>query len=121
VREIDSKVLRQKDETIWDAFFKSRIRSYLFWYIVAYVFATIYSCLRYNRPIAYNFFPIKLFPFLLARNMGGLFYKLANKDACSEKKIKKQFEMMFVLFGVTAIVVVALYKITGIDLLWMIL
>lgn len=46
---------------------------------------------------------------------------MQTKMLAQRKKLKKQFEMMFVLFGVTAIVVVALYKITGIDLLWMIL
>ena len=29
MRKIDSKVLRQKDETVWDTFFKSKIRSFM--------------------------------------------------------------------------------------------
>ena len=102
-------------------FFKSKIRSYFIWYIVGYIIVTIYSCLRYNRPIIYNFFPIKLLPLILARNIGFVLYKCANKESCSVEKFKREFEMMFIFVVMACITMVFVYKITGIDLLWMIL
>ena len=71
----DSKLSEKKEETVWDMLFKSKIRSYFIWYIVGYIIVTIYSCLRYNRPIIYNFFPIKLLPLILARNIGFVLYE----------------------------------------------
>ena len=53
---MNDKKSMENNDTIWDVFFRSKFRSYLSCYIGIYLFVTIYSCLRYNRPIIYNFF-----------------------------------------------------------------
>jgi len=118
---MNDKKSMENNDSVWDVFFRSKFRSYLSCYIVMYLFVTIYSCLRYNRPIIYNFFPIKLCPLVLARNFGMIFYKSANREGADVEKFKKEFKSMTIIVVVIALAMVALYKITGVDLLWVVL
>ena len=102
-------------------FFKSKKKSFLFWYILTYVIVAIFDCVNFNWGLQRSFFPLKLYPLLIAKNIGTVMNKRANKEFFSPQEAKRDFSLMFAIIATTAIVGVVIYEFTGVNLVWLVM
>ena len=100
---------------------KSKTKNFILWYIFAYLASICYGYFRYKWDTPMIFFPIKLFPFIVAKFIGGVFYKSIKKESYSPKEIKRDVNIMFIIILLSVITGVLIYKFTGIYLIWMII
>ena len=109
-------------EKIWYKLFGGEKRAFIHWYIVIYVIAVTHH--EYHSIM--HIFPIKLIPYLFARDIGELCYKRAMKISnpqvqISEEEFKKRIieDGIASLFGL--VIVLLLEHISGQDLIWLLM
>ena len=108
-------------EKIWYKLFGGEKRAFIHWYIVMYVI----SVTHHECHSIMHFFPIKLIPYLFAKDIGELCYKRAMKISNPQVQISEEFKKRIIEDGIASlfglVIVLLLEHISGQDLIWLLM
>ncbi|MCR5439562.1 MAG: hypothetical protein K6F01_09055 [Selenomonas sp.] len=106
---------------IWDFFFKTKVRAFIVWYVVAYLIAIFKDVFRFHWMSMYIFFPIKLVPLFAADVFSEAMYIEGRSKPLSVKMLSKKLRRWMYILLIGFGMVTLIFKTTGLKFGWLLI